>query len=71
MRYTRNIAILILVITFVYLFCVTFLTIPETGRDHAKTITGFLLGTGFGSLINYYWGASKSKKDVKDVSNRT
>jgi len=49
------------------MFSVTFLSIPETGMEHSKTILGFLLGTGFGSLINYYWGSSS--KDEKKSGN--
>jgi len=47
--------------TFIYLFAVTFLPVPTTGNEHAKTIVGFLLGTAFSTLINYYWGNSKKQ----------
>ncbi len=49
----------IIFVGFLFLFMVTFLTIPETGRDHAKTIVGFILGVGISTLLNYYWGSSK------------
>jgi hypothetical protein len=39
----------------VYFFCVTFIPIPETGEDNAKYIVGFLVGTGVGSVISYYF----------------
>ena len=48
----------ILLISFGYLFAVTFLPIPSSGLDHAKTVTGFLLGTGISMLLGYYWGSS-------------
>ncbi len=53
-----NIAVLVLVISAIYIFCVTFIDMGETGKEFAKTITGFILGTGFSTLINYYWGGS-------------
>jgi hypothetical protein len=46
-------------LTFVYLAGVTFLEIPESGKEMAKTIVPFLMGNVFSSLIGYYWGASK------------
>lgn len=48
----------IIAVGFGYLFLVTFLTVPETGKDHAKTIVGFFLGIGISTLLNYYWGSS-------------
>jgi hypothetical protein len=39
----------------VYFFCVTFIPIPDTGEDNAKYIVGFLVGTGVGSVISFYF----------------
>ena len=68
----KRTATLIMLVTFLYLFSVTFFEIPQSGIEHSKTITGFLLGTGFGTLLNYYWGASRkneqpTKEEKKDV----
>lgn len=59
-------AIGIAVVCFVYFFCVTFLTIPESGQRYADLILGFLIGTAFASVINFYWGSSEGSKD-KDL----
>jgi hypothetical protein len=64
-----KIAVLIMLISFLYLFSVTFLPIPESGIELAKIITGFLLGTALGTFIQYYWGNS-SKKDQGDNSQK-
>lgn len=53
-----KIALGVMLVTFLYLFMVTFMPVPATGNEHAKTIVGFLLGTAFSTLINYYWGNS-------------
>jgi len=50
---------IIMGVTFLYLFAVTFIPITQTGNEHAKTIVGFLLGIAFSTLVNYYWGNSK------------
>lgn len=50
------VALLILLITFLYLFCVTFFPMTEDGAEQAKTITPFLLGTVIGTLIGFYYG---------------
>jgi hypothetical protein len=48
-------AVLIVCISFLYFFMVTFVPIPETGEDNAKYITGFLVGTGLTTIIGFYW----------------
>lgn len=42
-----------------YFFAVTFLPIPEQGKDFANIILGFLLGTAVSTVINYFFGSSK------------
>lgn len=51
-----KVALLIMLVTFGYLFAVTFLTMPETGAEQAKTIVPFLLGTVIGTLVGFYYG---------------
>ena len=51
---------------FVYFFCITFLPVPETGQKYADIILGFLIGTAFASILNFYWGSSDGSKD-KDL----
>jgi hypothetical protein len=58
--------------TTVYFFSVTFLTMPDGGRDFANIILGFLLGTAVATIISFFYGSSKSSKDkteamVKDL----
>ncbi len=57
-------------IGFSYLFLVTFLTLPETGKDHAKTIVGFILGVGISTLLNYYWGSSSGSAAKSETIDR-
>ena len=59
-------AIGIITVCFAYFFCVTFMTIPEGGQRYADLILGFLIGTAFASVINFYWGSSEGSKD-KDM----
>jgi hypothetical protein len=58
-KMVRIMACSVMGIGFAYLFLVTFLTIPPSGTEHAKTITGFMLGVAVATLISYYWGSSK------------
>jgi hypothetical protein len=62
-----KIALLIMLIAFGYLTAVTFIDMPAAGAEHSKTIVGFLLGTIFSTLINYYWGNS-SKNQTSTLS---
>jgi len=62
-----KVAVLILLITFAYLFSVTFLTMTDAGAEQAKTITPFLLGTVIGTLVGFYYGNKSKQQDVKPV----
>jgi ABC-type nitrate/sulfonate/bicarbonate transport system permease component len=50
-----------------YFFCVTFIVLPEGGRDFANIILGFLLGTAVATIISFFYGSSKSSKDKTDA----
>jgi len=58
-RLVLYMACAVMAIGFAYLFLVTFYPIPESGIEHAKTITGFILGVAVSTLISYFWGSSK------------
>lgn len=45
----------------VYIFLITFGTIPEQNVRFADTILGFLLGTIVSTIINYFFGSSTDK----------
>jgi len=61
-----KVAMLIMVIMFLYLFCVTFLEIPQVGNEHAKTIVPYFLGV-FTTLVGVYWGTSKKDQDAPPI----
>ena len=46
-----------------YIFCVTFMQIPDSSVRLVDTILGFLLGTLIGSIVNFFFGSSKSSAD--------
>lgn len=50
-----------------YIFLITFLTIPETNVRFADTTLGFLLGTIVSTIINYFFGSSKSSSDKNQL----
>lgn len=54
---------IVTLLTFVYIFAITFITLPETAESFANTCLGFLLGTAFGGLVNFFYGSSKPVKD--------
>ena len=65
-----KVALCMLMIAFAYLTAVTFLPMPPTGEEHSKTIVGFLLGTVFSTLINYYWGNSSKGKGGEEEEKK-
>lgn len=47
----------------VYIFCVSFVAVPEKNIRVVDTIVGFLLGTIIAGLIGYFYGASHVPED--------
>ena len=67
-----TVAVLIILLCFGYFFTVTLFTLPKTGEDIAKIIVPFLLGSGIGTLIGFYWGnKAEEKKTPPDSTNTT
>jgi len=50
-----------------YIFCVTFMVIPDSSVRLVDTILGFLLGTLIGSIVNFFFGSSKSSADKNSL----
>jgi hypothetical protein len=50
----------------VYIACITFATIPKDNVRFADTILGFLLGTVVATILNFFYGTSKSSQDKTD-----
>jgi hypothetical protein len=46
-----------------YTFCVTFLPIPETGTKYADMALPFLLGSGIGAIVGYFFGSSEGSQE--------
>ena len=61
-----KIALLIMLVTFFYIFCVTFFDLPATGLEVSKMVVPFLLGTVIGTLINFYYGNKHEEKPPID-----
>lgn len=66
-----KIASTIMFFAFCYLVAVTFLPMPDTGAEHAKTIVGFIIGTIFSTLVNYYWGNSHKDQAPPNTTQET
>lgn len=65
-----NLAWGVFLFSMVYFFCVTFIPIPETGEDNAKYIVGFLVGTGVGSIISFYFRRNIGESDLPRAPKR-
>lgn len=57
-------------VTFIYIFCITFIEVPKDNQKFADTILGFLMGTLVATIIQFYFGSSHNSRD-KDKSLET
>lgn len=62
-RYVYYLASFWSVVAMVYIFMITFMTIPEANVRFADTVLGFLLGTIIATVIQYFLGSSKGSAD--------
>lgn len=64
-RHVYYFAWFITIVSFLYFFMVSFMTIENRNRDFINIILGFLIGTAINSLIRFFYGSSaKSQEDV-------
>jgi hypothetical protein len=54
-----------------YIGFITFGVIPEDNVRFADTILGFILGTVIASIMNFFFGSSKSSRDKTDLMMRS
>ena len=47
------------IISAIYFFAVTFVSVPPAGENFANIILGFLLGTAVSTIINFFFGSSE------------
>lgn len=66
-RFVYYYASFITSISFLYIFWITFGTIPLANVRFADTILGFLLGVGLSNIIVYFFGSSKGSRDKTDA----
>lgn len=66
-RFIYHLAAGLLLFTAVYVFWITFGSIPTANQRFADTILGFLLGTVVSTVIYFFFGTSRSSKDKDAV----
>ena len=62
-RYVYYLASFWSIVAMVYIFMITFMTIPAANVRFADTVLGFLLGTIIATVIQYFLGSSKGSAD--------
>lgn len=55
------------IVSTIYIGAITFFEIPASSVRFADVIIGFLLGTVVSTIINFFFGSSKSSKDKDDA----
>ena len=62
----NKLAIFYSFVSVVYLFCVTFITIPKDNHRVVDTVLGFLIGTLVATIVNYYFGDSQTSSKTNE-----
>jgi len=55
---------------FLYVFVITFLTIPAENQRFADTILGVVISIIFGTIYNFYFGSSQGSKDKDELTKK-
>jgi len=66
-RFVMYLAMFWSVTAMLYIFLITFTTIPDLNVRFADTILGFLLGTVVATILNFFLGSSASSKEKTEV----
>ena len=66
-RFVMYLAMFWSVTAVIYIFLITFTTIPDLNIRFADTILGFLLGTVVATILNFFLGSSASSKEKTEV----
>ena len=61
--------IVIILITFIFLFCIIFLTIPKDNIQMANIIIGFVSGVA-SCICNHYWGSAYNSTKPIDLNKK-
>lgn len=67
-RFLAALAVLLIVLVMIYLFCVTFVPMATSGGKYADIAIPLLLGTVIGGLVGYFFGASKNQNPTAPVT---
>ncbi len=55
---------------FLYVFVITFMTIPSENQRFADTILGVVISIIFGTIYNFYFGSSTGSKEKQNEINK-
>lgn len=57
-KFRAKLALVVVFLSFLYFFLVTFAPVPAESTRIADTILGFLIGTAVTTVIGFYFGSS-------------
>lgn len=68
-RFIYYYAIAVTILTFIYIFWITFGKIPPENVRFADTILGFCIGSIISVIINFFYGSSQGSKKKDEIKN--
>jgi len=66
-RFIYYYASFVTIITFIYIYLITFLEIPKDNQRFADCVLGFLLGQGLSVILAFFFGSSHSSQVKNEI----
>jgi hypothetical protein len=66
-RFTAYLTIGSIILSFGYIFCITFIAIPEQSLRFADTILGVVIGLVIGTIYTFWFGSSSGSSQKTDA----
>ena len=63
-------SILVIMFSFSFLYLLMFYTIPEGNKDIINIVIGMIIGTGFTSVVSFYFGSSEGSKKKTEMLDK-
>lgn len=62
LNFRQKLGAFLIIVSLIYIICLTWLPVPEINQRFADTSLGFILATVISTIINFFYGTSESNR---------